>query len=249
MPSPFPGMNPFIERQELWSDFHDRFLVYAAEALTPQSRPHFIIQIAEHLFVHDSDSEDSSEFIGDVTASLNLEPPPAGTAPAHVRLPDYEPERLTYLEIRDRQFLRVVAVIEVLSPTNKKTGKDRAQFLRKRNEYLATDITYVEIDLLRGGPRLPSIGLPKCDYYAIVSRPSERPEAGIWPIMLHDPLPRIPIPLGTDGPEPVLDLQQLVHRIYDSAGYEDFIYRREPEPKLSPEDAAWAKEILAAVAK
>jgi hypothetical protein len=254
MPSPFPGMNPYLEKLEMWSDFHDRFLVHAAEALTAQARPHFIISIAEHLFVQDPDGGDGDEFIGDVSASLGQDPPSGAAlatipAPVRVRLPDAEPDRLTYLEVRDRQNQRVVAVIELLSPTNKKAGRDRRQFVRKRNEFLASDLVYVELDLLRGWSRMPLIGLPECAYYAMVSRPLERPEAGIWPIQLRERLPKIPIPLIEDAKEPVIDIQELVHKIYDSAGYEDFIYRHDPEPPLSPVDAAWAKEIIAAVWK
>ena len=33
MPSPFPGMNPYLENPELWSEFHSRMIVAIADAL------------------------------------------------------------------------------------------------------------------------------------------------------------------------------------------------------------------------
>jgi hypothetical protein len=45
-------------------------------------------------------------------------------------------------------------------------------------------------------------------------------------------------------PHARLDLQHVLQRIYDAAGYEDYIYEGLPQPRLSPEDAAWAAEFL-----
>jgi hypothetical protein len=33
MPSPFPGMNPWLEQDALWHDFHQRFLTAMSEAI------------------------------------------------------------------------------------------------------------------------------------------------------------------------------------------------------------------------
>ena len=33
MPSPLPGMNPYLEQSELWSAFHSRMIVAIADAL------------------------------------------------------------------------------------------------------------------------------------------------------------------------------------------------------------------------
>jgi hypothetical protein len=62
---------------------------------------------------------------------------------------------------------------------------------------------------------------------------------------LRDPLPRIPVPLLDDDPDAELDLQELLHRLYDAGGYADFIYDSEPDPQLAPEDAAWARGLIA----
>ncbi len=153
-------------------------------------------------------------------------------------------ERQSYLEIRDRHSREVVTIIELLSPSNKNAGPDREQYLVKRQRVWTSWINLVEIDLLRGGPRLPMQNLPPCDYYALVSRYADRPDAGIWPLHLREPLPLIPIPLRAPHADAQLDLQQLLHRLYDAAGYEDYLYTGEPEPPLTAEDAAWARSLL-----
>jgi hypothetical protein len=168
-------------------------------------------------------------------------------APARAQLPvPIDEERQSFIEIRDRETREVVTVVELLSPSNKRSGPDREQYLAKRLRLLRSWVNLVEIDLLRGGPRLPVIDLPPCDYYALVSRYPERPDAGLWPIRLREPLPVIPIPLRGPHPDARLDLQLMLHRLYDAAGYEDYIYTVEPDPALSAEDAAWARSLLPA---
>jgi hypothetical protein len=91
---------------------------------------------------------------------------------------------------------------------------------------------------------MPIEGLPACDYCVQVSRAEERPQVGLWPIQLRDPLPVIPIPLLAPDADARLDLQTLLHRMYDAAAYEDYIYDGTPPPALSPDDAVRAEGVL-----
>src|SRR5262249_49705077 len=117
-------------------------------------------------------------------------------APAYGRLPDsVDVERHAFLEVRDRQSRELVTVLELLSPANKYQRPDRETYLAKRRHFLASPVHLVEIDLLRGGPRMPIEDLPDCDYCVMVSRSQERPRVGLWPIRLRERLPVIPIPL------------------------------------------------------
>jgi hypothetical protein len=166
-------------------------------------------------------------------------------APAYFLLP-VEVERDSYLEIRDRESNELVTVIELLSPTNKRHGERREQYLAKRRALMASTAHLVEIDLLRGGPRMPPEGLPDCDYYAIVSRVDERPRNGIWPLRLREALPKVPIPLRPPYPDAVLDLREVLDRVYDAAAYADYIYHGAPSPPLHPADVAWARQFLPA---
>jgi hypothetical protein len=107
-------------------------------------------------------------------------------------------------------------------------------------------VNLVEIDLLRGGRRLPVEGLPECDYYALVSRPAERPDVGLWPVRLRERLPVVPIPLRPSETAARLDVQETLHRVYDEAGYQDYIYSGELTPALAADDAEWARQFVPA---
>lgn len=253
MPSPFPGMNPYIEQPAVWQDFHTRFMSTAAEVIGAQVEPRYFVKIEEHLFVQERFASERTSFArpdlsvlpGDETA-----PTPSGgiviAAPATVFTPDaVEEEIQRYLEIRDRQTREVIAVIELLSPSNKDSKEGRQQYWNKTRLLLSrTSVNLVEIDLLRGGPRMPWREMKDCDYYALVSRATERPRVAFWPVRLREALPTIPIPLRPDEPEPTLDLQSLVHHIYDAGRYRLFIYDSDPEPSLPASEAVWAAQIL-----
>jgi hypothetical protein len=170
------------------------------------------------------------------------------TAPAPSRVfvpPRANLLRLSYLEVRDAESNDVVTVIEMLSPANK-TGRDRERYLFKWETLTESPVHFVEIDLRRGGQRSPWDQMPACDYAVTVSRWEARPVADFWPVMLRDRLPVIPIPLRDEDEPVVLDLQAILHRVYDAAGYQDHLYRRQPDPPLSAEDQAWATALITA---
>ena len=221
MPSPFPGMDPYLEQEAVWHDFHASFMPFARGILSAQVRPHFIVKI---------------EPMQPASATIQ--------APWRVRLPAVDTLHLSYLEIRDRQNMRVVTVIELLSPSNKQPGPDREQYVAKRAQLLQSSVHFVELDLLRGGPRMPMENLPPCDYYALVSRADQRPHGDVWPIHLRDRLPVVPIPLTAPHGDARLDLKQVLDGVYDAAGYEDYVYEGEPRPPLKDDDALWARTFL-----
>ena len=251
MPSPFPGMNPYLEQDDAWHDFHQQFIPLVGQMIVPQVRPNYIVKVEEHLFIHER-SATERDFLGraDVSVARGDVSLPArqGTqvleAPVHGRIPvAVDVERLSFLEIRDRRDRHLVTVVELLSPSNKRQGPDREQYLAKRRQLLASAVHLVEIDLLRGGPRMPVEGLPDCDYCIVVSRVEKRPDVGIWPVRLRERLPVIPIPLRAPDADARLDLQEALNRLYDAAGYEDYIYEGMPQPPLHPEDAAWVRQF------
>src|ERR1700722_14994612 len=150
MPSPFPGMNPYIEQPAVWQDFHTRFMVLAAELIGVQVEPGYFVKGGAHLSVHE------------VTASPSASSAMITTAPATVFVQDgvdEVPQR--FLEIRDRQTRQVITVLELLSPSNKDPNGDREQYWKKIRLLLSrTGVGMVEIDLLRGGSRLPWKEMP-----------------------------------------------------------------------------------------
>lgn len=250
-------MNPYLERAEVWHDFHTRFIPAAATAIGKLVAPRYFTKIEEHLYVHEPSAEERFS-LGRPEISVHPRTT-AGTAPtgnaavidapASVgMLTDVDFERVRYLEIRDRFNREVVTVFELLSPSNKYAGADRSQYVSKVKRVLESQTNFVELDLLRGGPRMSWSGLPRCDYYALVSRAGTRfrdpPEAQVWPTGLRDRLPPIPIPLRAGEAEPMLDLQAIVHEVYDSAGYSLYIYDGPPEPPLNAADAKWAELLI-----
>ncbi len=250
MPSPFPGMNPYLERASVWESFHPNLISAAHFHIAAQVLPRYIVQVETRLYIHEPSAE--RRFRGASDLALKPRPgvsPAAGgtatVAPAYVTIGDaVDTEKVHYLVIRDREGRDLVTVVELLSPANKYAGPDREQYLGKRNEVLRSRAHLVEIDLLRGGPRMPPDDLPTCDYCAVVSRVEERPRAGVWPWRLRDPIPAIPIPLRAGDPDAALDLKAVIDQPYDGGGYHYFSYSDLPEPRLSPDDAAWAAAFV-----
>ncbi len=259
MPSPFPGMNPYLEQPAVWQDFHQRFITYISDALAAQIRPDFFVKIEEHVFIHEPSGEERHKLLGrpDVSVfetpgegGVTLAEPPANSVAALVAcIPDVEFEKHSFIEIRDRGNRELVTMIEVLSPLGKHYGPDREQYLMKRTVLMCSPVSVVEIDLLRDGPRLPLTGVPECDYCLMVSRPAMRPDVLAWAVKLRDPLPTIPIPLRGSAPDASLNLQALLHEVYDAAGYEDYLYHTPPEPSLPDADAEWARQFVPAIAE
>ena len=255
MPSPFPGMNPYLEQPAAWQDFHQRLITHISEALATQIRPGFFVKIEESVFIHEPDANergkmfarpDVSVFERDDGGVAVAEPRTNSLAARIAQLPDIEIERHSYVEIRDRHSRGLVTLIEVLSPSNKRYGPDREQYMQKRGILMHSPVSIVEIDLLRAGPHLPLTGIPDCDYRVMVSRRSMRPDVLAWAINLRDVLPVIPIPLKGDVPDATLDLQALLHEVYDAAGYEDYLYSTPPEPPLSAEHFEWCQQFAPA---
>lgn len=252
MPSPFPGMDPYIEEPSLWPDFHLTMLA-AMKAFINQRLPaQYGAFVDRYIWLHEPDADTRVRlgkpdvFVGE--RGQQAEGPGAILqAPAIVTLPVVRRQGNRYLRIIDRRSRRVVTVIELLSPSNKEPGEDREAYLAKRHEYLAMGTNLVEIDLLRSGERLP-MGEPapaQADYYVLVCRASELPRAGVWPFSVRDPLPSFPVPLNPADPPVFMDLKPCLDRAYDEARYEQELeYAEPPVPPLQEPAATWARELL-----
>lgn len=260
MPSPFPGMDPFIESQ-IWPDFHHTLLTTMRESLWPFVRPRYVIRVEERVYVERQPAE-RRVVIPDVTVLEAQDSAPsvletAGAtpvvtiSPVILTLPMPERKREAFLTIRERRSMAVVSVIEVLSLDNKRSGSDgRHEYLRKREAILESDVHLIELDLLRGGARLPTLeALPPAAYYALVSRAERRPHVEVYPWALCQRLPSIPVPLAGNDADAQLDLHAIFTTVYDRAGYAYALdYGRPVAPPLGVADTAWVRSILAGVA-
>jgi len=255
MPSRFPGMDPFIEGQ-FWRDFHGRMANAISDALVPRLRPRYLARLDERVYVETEPEGLPRTIRPDVTiledhfAARAREEGGVATLVEPIIVPLVMPEEIheAYLEVQDAATHEVIAVIEVLSPTNKGPNSDgRREYLAKREAVIRSATHLVELDLLRGGQRMPMAApLPAMHFYALVSRARRRPGAQVWPLTIRHRLPTIPIPLAGKDPDVPLDLQSVFDTVYDRAGYDYSLdYTREVEPPLDPEDAEWVRQVLA----
>ncbi len=274
MPSPFPGIDPFIEGQA-WEEFHTAFIVTAQQALMPQLVPRYIARVERRVIVDHAPEglEEPERFIvpdvfiveevpsasvGTVTTVtpsalkevLEVVTEAAGKAKEVqlAELPEWE-YRERFVEIRLRETGELVTVIELLSPTNKrKGGVGWHEYLSKRHEVLFSQVHLVEIDLLRGGERMAMRerkGTMAGDYRVLVSRWEWRPRGLVWSWGWREPLPTIPIPLKGRDEWVTLNLQEVFTTVYERGGYRYLLdYNRPVEPPLSEDEQSWVQERL-----
>ncbi|HEY83635.1 MAG TPA: DUF4058 family protein [Chloroflexi bacterium] len=256
--SPFPGMDPYLEAPDMWPDVHERLITIFAEQLAPNLAPSYVAELNTQIVidrVFDGPSEEKI-MLPDVTVAqapenfggVAVAAPPIAPAPLRLFAPMNVPTRLVCAYIRLRETNRLVTVIKLLSPVNKRPGgSGRREYLEKRNAYFDAPAHLVEIDLLRQWPRMPLEGvLPKSDYLAIVCKMHERRACDVWPISVQHPLPVLPIPLLDPDPPVPLDMGQALRTAYQRARYDLRIdYSKPPTPLLAPEDRAWAEGLVA----
>ena len=256
MPSPFPGMDPYLEDPTIWPDVHHRLIDSASELLLAALRPKYFVQIDERLYVATGFDEARSVIIPDLTVREGQTGTEYGrtTVSALAVAPGIEVESTAEVEIHesriqilDRESNQVVTVLEILSPANKIAGSaGRKSYEEKREEVLASETNLVEIDLLRMSPPLYTrAGFPPFEYIASVSRwTGKRRRRWVWPMRLQERLKPIPVPVRLGDPDAVLDLQAMLDTAYQRAGYELRVdYNRQPTPPFSPEAAEWRKGI------
>ncbi len=253
--SPFPGMDPYLEAPDLWPDVHSSLMNIFREQLGDLLAPKYVAELNTQIVIDsfgDSPPEVESVLL-DVTIIQPRMIRESGAeskvvvAPLRLCVPQSIPTRLVTMYVRHRETERLVTVIELLSPVNKRFGEGRRAYVEKRNTFLATPVHLVEIDLLRKWPRMPLEGkLPGSDYLMVVCDMYERPLCGVWPISVRDPLPMLPIPLLRPDPPVMLDMNGALLSAYRRAHYDLRVdYRAECDPPLSAADAAWAEQLIA----
>lgn len=252
MPSPFPGMDPYLETPAFWSDFHARFITYWADALADALPDNYEARIDEKVRLVEVAPPKRKLIEPDVAVtqrepSRTPSPAPAGVAtlePVTLELEIEEDEtHERYIEILHRPERSLVAVLELLSPANKEEP-GRSAYLLKRNALLHHPIHLVEVDLLIGGRRLPPEGgLPPGDYYALVLRGDRRRSCDVYAWTLRHALPAIPIPLLRPDPDVWLDLAAVFATTYERGRYARSLdYAAPPPVALDGEARRWATE-------
>lgn len=217
MPSPFPGMDPYLEEPAPWGGVHSALISILRELLARQVSPRFFVA-----------SETS------ITAPVLMTP----VMPAEIRQ--------HYLEIRERDTRQVVTTIEVVSPVNKAPGSNGFdEFYRKRQRIMTSATHWIEIVLLRAGQR-PAELRDAGDYYALLKRGTPDAQFEVWPFNLRDRPPTIAVPLIKPLPDVPIDLKGVIDTAYDRYHYDDGLDYASPlpPPPLDAADQRWVAECI-----
>jgi hypothetical protein len=271
MPSPFPGMDPYLEHPGIFPDLHQG-LAFCIQALLQPKLPdpyyaatnaRVWVEVSQrytdpdvHLLRPEGNGIGGAGPNGEnggvaVTTLTRTEP-----VVVHVPQVVHDETTETYVEVfvrRDDEE-RLVTSIEILSPTNKTLGADGSDLYRKKQRELLVAKTHlIEIDLLRGGKHTTAVPLERAlektgpfDYHVCVHHFDQWEDYFVYAILMKDKLPEIAVPLlPGDGAVP-LDLQAAFDRAYDGGPYRRRVKYAERTlvPPLRPEQAEWVAQVL-----
>ncbi len=221
MPSPFPGMDPYLEDDCLWPAFQHQLVLSLYQILLPQLVDRYRARITQRQYV-----TEQALFTSIIRDDHNED----------------------FIEIRQRSDGRLITLIDVVSPANKTTTTGRKVYLEKRRESRSSSSNLVELDLvLQGEPTLDYSrdGLPDWDYAVTVTRSTQPERYEIYTATLQKRLPRFRLPLAADDRDTVLDLHTVFTRCYDQGGFAARIdYQKDPATALSSEDRQWLQQVL-----
>jgi hypothetical protein len=252
MPSPFPGFDPFLESPAFWSDFHATFINYWREAISDALPGEYEAGLGERVYLIEHDPDSRKLVFPDVavtrahdTALRSGDAAVATLEPVTIPLTILQGPRETFIEIIHRADRSLVTSLELLSPANKHQP-GRTEYLAKRNALLYQSVHLVELDLLRGGQRLPlAEPLPPGDGFYLVSRAEQRPDCQVYAWPLSHPLPTLPVPLRAPDPDLLIDLRQVFNTTYERGRFYRRIGYGGPLPShLQAAEQQWAAELI-----
>lgn len=272
MPSPFPGMDPHVEAARIWPGFHNRLASEMSTVLNKILPGSYYADLETRAELGVIEEANVLRRIVPGLAVVRhhgrpsghgvavLEQPRRESSLSHELTVHAEPVRHDVVEIRDAASgYKLITLIEILSPSNKRPGPDRDAYQRKQRNVLDSDASLIEVDLLRAGDHV----LPDPTFAATIAQIEPRPDYLVWlnraweraggvfryqyyTINLRDWLPCISIPLKQGEPEIALDLQFVFNRAYDAGPYRRgaINYAQLPDPPLFGPDAEWAEALL-----
>jgi len=266
MASPFPGMDPYIEACGLWEDFHPELITEIKRALAAVVPERYTLRLGERSYIvlAGSEGKESHPFLPDVGVAAPQEraSAPGGAVAVETTTDAQAVSMRAFIETEYRESFieiyetdperRLVTSIEVLSPSNKRRRSPGwRRYLRKRQALLLGAANLVEIDLLRGGHRLPMVDpWPNSPYTLLVARQERAPYCRVWPAHFQQPLPVIPVPLSRPDPDVFLDLQPLIAAVQLRSRYQrDIDYTRPLHPPLNAAEMEWWQRQLQAWSK
>jgi Protein of unknown function (DUF4058) len=259
MPSPFPGMDPYLEHPALWPGVHQGLITFMWSALNAMLPPQYVASMGERVYVVQPERDIYPDIMVMEHPSRPPLPAPVREGAAAVVDPPWvvtvEPVEIreVFIEILTvGEGGQVITVMEVLSPANKAAGQPgRDLYLTKQREILSSRAHLIEIDLLRRGEHTVAVPYESVRrkgtwaYLTCLHRGGDGQRYAIWAVTVRQRLPRIAVPLAPGDPDLALDLQAIFNRCYDEGAYARRInYAREPAPALSDEDTQWTDVLL-----
>lgn len=266
MPSPFPGMDPWLEKRGVFPDLHNRFIGEMSAVLNALLPPPYFTAIATRVIIADDTRKRYIEPDVDIFKPTGLNGSHRANAGGGVATAEAVEIEPVIVHVADDEFAEwhldvrtgegddeLVTSIELLSPSNKRLGSEgRAEYLQKQREMRQRHVNLVEIDLLRGGMHSTAVPLDAAlnqagafDYHVCVYRAARRRDLDVYPIRLPQKLPSVAVPLAPTVPAIPVNLQTIFDRCYDVGLYARRIKYGEPcDPPLTPEQQAWAENIL-----
>ncbi len=269
MPCPFPGMDPYLEDSPFWQGFHNRFMTYLCDTLQPLLPEPYVATLEVRIVLERGSSPPgAAERIPDVEA-VQVTPERGGVATlprtaARAPAPGYWIEDAA-IETREAliHVLRLpkqslITSLELLSPSNKRSGPGRTQYLAKQRQMLEAGVNLVEIDLLRAGRHTVAVSEARLQvlpnyHYLICTWNASRPEGfHVQPCTMRDPLPEISVPLHPQVGPLQVDLQALFTHTFGAGRLDRLLsplYAKPLRPRPAPGEGKWIQECLAAAGK
>lgn len=221
MPSPFPGMDPFLEDDKVWPAFQHHLTASLYQILLPNLIDRYRARIGQRQYATEM------PLFTSVIREEHCE---------------------EFIEVRQRNDNRLVTLIEVVSPTNKTTAVGRDAYHERRREARSQSASIVEIDLvLQGKPMLDYSreGLPEWHYAVTVTRAMQPERHEIYTATLQKRLPRFKLPLALDDRDTVMDLQAAFTRSFDQGGFgAQLDYQSGPKSVAEDADRRWIDDML-----
>src|SRR3954469_13371479 len=124
MPSPFPGMDPYLEDDKLWPLFHHHLVTCLYQILLPGLVDRYRARVGQRHYCTEQ------ALFTSVVREEHLE---------------------EYIEIRQRTDGKLITLLAVASPRNNPTPAGRSAYLDKRREGRQVNANLIEIDLVLQG--------------------------------------------------------------------------------------------------
>ncbi len=242
-------MDPYLEHPTLWPDVHNSLIAAIRDTLSPILAPRYYVALEQRTYLL---YLDDLVLVGrpDLAVVPSEGPQSVSALPLadvdviEVEVPVDDEVTETYLEVRETGGGNVVTAVEVLSPANKLHRKGREDYEQKRRLIFSSRTNLVEIDLMRAGKPMPVSKYIISDYRILVMRGTGRRLGRLFPFSVRKPIPSFSLPLLPGDAEPMVDLNSILHALYERARFDLRLdYTQPPVPPLNEADAAWADEL------